>query len=388
MNDDLISSQLLGYSFPMSALKEFINSKEIDKLARSFAKNYPDFEQDSFVRSVTKKIPSLELKDRVKCVADALHLRLPQEASRRYSILKKVSQDLDLIQNDNFFLFWPLLQLVESYGLDDFESSIDVLRELTPSFSAEFAIRPFIKKDPEQVKRKFLLWARDPNHHVRRWVSEGTRPLLPWGMKLDFVLENPDWSLELLEILKFDPEEYVRRSVANHLNDFSKKHPEIVIKTLKRWLTEDQSQKKKIETNRLVKHALRTLIKKGNPAALKLIGFGQKIKGVSTKLELSRPRVRIGQSLELKARITNQSSQKVAIVLDYVVYLLKKNGTQVPKVFKWKSLTLQAGEQVIVNKKHLFSPITTRKYYSGKHGVALQLNGNPSPSVGFILTNC
>ena len=118
MNDDLISSQLLGYSFPMSALKEFINSKEIDKLARSFAKNYPDFEQDSFVRSVTKKIPSLELKDRVKCVADALHLRLPQEASRRYSILKKVSQDLDLIQNDNFFLWKMSYNLCRKFDAD------------------------------------------------------------------------------------------------------------------------------------------------------------------------------------------------------------------------------------------------------------------------------
>ncbi|MEM6261502.1 MAG: DNA alkylation repair protein [Bacteroidota bacterium] len=363
-------------------LKELFDLKRIEEIARSLAKVYPTFEVRDFVTAASYQLDTLELKERVAQIAAVMRRMLPTDYPTALGILLKslgppMEDDEDLTSKG--LPVWPYAQFIESYGLDHLEESLAGMKEVTQRFSAEFAIRPYLLRYPEPVMAQLHEWATHPNLHVRRLVSEGTRPRLPWGLRLQPFIENPYPSIELLTLLKDDPELYVRRSVANHLNDISKDHPQLVIDTLKEWLKGGTEN-----TKWIARHAMRGLLKAGNPQALELMGFGKP----SVKLldlTVSPARLEMGENLGIHLDLCSTSTQEQSLMIDYLIYFVKANGRSAPKVFKWTQKQVAPGQRLSIEKKQPFKPISTRKYYSGLHKLEIQVNGEKVGSTTFDL---
>ena len=255
-------------------------------------------------------------------------------------------------------------------GLEDHRDlSLDLLEALTQRFSMEYAIRPFLNRWPGEVLARMQGWAGHDHYHVRRLVSEGTRPKLPWGMKIGVTL---DQALPLLDQLYADPTRFVTRSVANHLNDISKSDPDLVIATLTRWQSEGQQQAKELDW--MTRHALRGLVKKGHAGALELLGYRRDPDVVVAELKTDRDSLPIGESFTFEARL--EAGHDEALMVDYVIDFVKANGSTAPKVFKLKQVKVQAGESLTLRKKHLFKKgATTFTHYPGTHRLSLQVNG-------------
>lgn len=339
---------------------------------------------------VASSLEPLELKARVKAIADSLKSHLPEEFELAASILN------DVILNKNLkgFELWPISEFISQKGLDYPETSIGLMTEMTQLFTSEFAVRPFIKKDPEYMLAQLKKLTRHQNPHVRRWVSEGTRPRLPWGEKIDAFYKNPTWTLPLLEDLKYDDELYVRKSVANHINDLSFIDAKLVINLLKTWLKKaPKNQSEKIEW--IKRHALRTLIKKGHEEALELMGVSTKAEYKIKNFKLlnnnknstlhAPQKFKVGQYLDFEFSILSKSKSPQAFIVDYLVFFNKANGKQQPKVFKLKTLRLSSGEEIKIVKKHSLRQVTTRKFYKGLHKIALKVNGKESQAIEWEL---
>jgi 3-methyladenine DNA glycosylase AlkC len=269
---------------------------------------------------------------------------------------------------------------VAKYGLEHYDLSMQALYQMTKRFTAEGAIRPFLQKYPEQTLEILSEWAEDENCHVRRLVSEGTRPRLPWAMQLKQFIEDPRPVLELLEKLKSDPELMVRRSVANNLNDIAKDNPDLVVKILRQW--------KKIKdegTQWLIRHAARTLVKKGNKDVLAILGYSPKVDISISKIKLDNSTVKMGEALNFSFEVKSTAKQAQNLVIDYVIHHVKANGKLTPKVFKLINKNLESGQALKISKTHPFRFITTRKYYPGKHALEIQVNGSSYGKVSFEL---
>ncbi len=275
----------------------------------------------------------------------------------------------------------PLAHFVEVYGLEHFEVSVRAMKEITQRHSSEFTIRPFLVRYPDAMLAVLHEWVHDENFHVRRLVSEGTRPRLPWGMRLHQFVKDPTPTLALLEHLKDDPSEYVRRSVANHLNDITKDHPDLVLMTVRRW-REGASQ----GTNWLIRHALRSLVKAGHPQALALLGYGEATVSL-VDFQVQPAQIELGQSVTFTFTLRNDAAAAQDLLIDYVVYYVKANGSTSPKVFKLNTRTVAPGETITIQKKHPIKPITTRVHYPGTHTIAIQVNGQNLGGSTFELTN-
>jgi 3-methyladenine DNA glycosylase AlkC len=276
------------------------------------------------------------------------------------------------------FRFLPFVFFVADHGLDCFETSMRAQYELTKRFTAEFSIRAFIERYPEETLGRLAEWARDPNVHVRRLVSEGTRPRLPWAPRLRGFQEDPSPVLELLEILRDDSEEYVRRSVANNLNDISKDHPELVVEVTKRWWSDASEDRK-----RLVRHALRTLVKAGNAEALAVLGYGAE-SPIEIRAVTCEPKViEIGGKVRIEVDLENSSDEDAGALIDLRIYFVKANGSINPKVFKGAELTLGARGVATVRKSVSLAQHSTRKHYPGAHRVEVMLNGISHPGDEF-----
>jgi 3-methyladenine DNA glycosylase AlkC len=280
------------------------------------------------------------------------------------------------------FLVWPLTEVVARRGMDHFEDAMVALREMTRRFSAEFAIRPFLRARRERTLKQLHAWCHHPDEHVRRLVSEGSRPLLPWGGNLPELLDAPHPTLALLEKLHRDPSDYVRLSVSNHLNDFSKHHPSLVLETLARWRKNSPDDSR---LEKLARHACRTLLKAGHPGALELHGYGSaKILALET-FSLAKSSVKLGGTLGYQLVIHNTSRKPVRVMFDYAIHHRKANGTLSPKVFKGRTKGLAAGERWEISGTHSFRPVTTRVYHPGIHGIEPRLNGRAFPTLEFTL---
>lgn len=333
------------------------------------------------ISAICKSLERLELKARVRLIAKEMHAALPSDYEMALTALLKICREEKL----KSFELWPATEFIQLYGLDHIDASLAAMYELTPKFTAEFSIRPFINKHGTEIYRKLARWKNDENEHIRRWLSEGTRPRLPWGERLFDAVKNPHPGLEILEALKFDPALYVRKSVANHLNDIAKDHPELVVKTLSQWkksLPKDFQKEFQFISHR----ALRTLIKDGHTGALKYMGVGLDKNALScTTFALDKNKVKVGGHLEISLSLKNKTQKPLKYILDYVIYFKKSNGDLGAKVFKWKSGFLAPNESIKLSKKHSFKPITTRKYYSGEHRVAAKVNGGELKSNTFSL---
>lgn len=354
----------------MAAFKDEFSKKSIAILADAVRRAHPAFPVEAFVTDCLKELSRHELKGRVDLIARQLKRHLPASYPEAVDILIRAT---DLEERLDGFQIWPLTHFVLLYGLEDFETSMQALEVFTQRFTAEFAIRPFLRLNTEPTLERMRAWARHENVHLRRLASEGSRPLLPWGEKLQAFVKSPDHGLAILELLKHDPEEYVRKSVANHLNDFSKHHPEIVVKTLTRWKREAPKEHEK-NLLWIARHATRTLLKKGHPGAMKLQGLGTaKVK--ASPLKLGKKTIRMGEKLEASFTLSLLGRNPQKLMIDYAIHHRKANGKLQPKVFKHAVRSGQPGEKIAFTIRHAFRPITTRRYYGGEHAIEILVNG-------------
>lgn len=360
----------------MSALKEWLNGAVAEQYADGLAKIDSTFDRQKFLDLIIPHLEPLELKERVALFAEAMYYTLPAaDYQAAVAVLLALITRLDVRE----LALWPIPHYVEAYGLEHPDISLPALKQITLHMSAEFAIRPFIVRYPAQTMAVIHQWAEDDNEHVRRLASEGTRPRLPWGSRLYDFMKDPQPTLAILEKLKDDPSLYVRRSVANHLNDIGKDHPAVLAETAARWLQEASE-----ERQWLVRHALRSLFKAGHPEALRLMGF-ERPQVTLTALTIIPEVIKMGETLTFGCTLQNELAEPQALMIDYVIHFVKANGQTRPKVFKLTQRTLAGEEAVTIEKNHTIKPITTRTYYAGTHQLEIQVNGQIVGGVSFEL---
>jgi 3-methyladenine DNA glycosylase AlkC len=355
------------------SLKDYLfNIPKVEKIAGEIHSVYPDFNKQAFIDDVISEFPKLELKARIDHIRDMFHNYLPDDYETALKILlQSLPAELDPEKTDDDFgdfIYAPHLEFVARFGIDKkyLELSLTSIKEMTKRFSAENAIRFFINAHPEETLAILERWSNDDNYHVRRLCSEGTRPKLPWSPKINIPAER---AVPILDNLFYDKTRYVTRSVANHLNDISKKDKELVLKILKRW--KESKKQNDREMNYIINHALRTLIKEGDPDTMKFLGLKEMVCELSDfrmdkKVEMNS---RLNFSFELKTDSPGE------IILDYVIWFINRNGSG-KKVFKLKRTIVEKGEALQVKKSHLLiENMTTRKLFRGAHRFELQLNG-------------
>lgn len=346
------------------ALKEMFNKEFYSHFAMELHKVDKHFHSDKFVKEVTFNIKHLSLNERMRNTSLVLKKHLPSDYKKSIEIFHKTIPNL---KKGYTTLIFP--DFIGLYGHDDFKISMEALKYFTQFGSSEFAIREFLKRDFTKTIKVMTSWAEDKNFHVRRLASEGSRPRLPWSFKLDAVIKNPDLTLLILEKLKTDSEPYVKKSVANHLNDISKDNARWMLRVIGHW------DKANANTLWIIKHASRNLIKKGNKQSLSLFNFEKDAKAEVINFKLDKLRLLLGDTLQFDFDIRSQKSKPQKLVVDYAIHYYKKSGILSPKVFKLKELLLPANGTVHLSKKHRFQDFTTRKHYPGKHIVEILING-------------
>lgn len=345
---------------------------------------YPAFPKRQFLRTALQNYESLELMPRGRHIARALRQHLPDDYEKAIEILlASLGPSVPKQAGDGGmapFLFMPHAMFVQDYGLDYFEPSMRAQYELTQRFTAEFSIRPFLEHHREATLARLTLWATDPSPDVRRLVSEGTRPRLPWAPRLREFQADPQPVLALLDLLKDDPDLYVRRSVANNLNDIGKDHPALLAQTAKKWMRNATEERRW-----LIRHALRSAVKRGEPGALHVLGAGHEAQVVVRQRSITPNRVKLGQSVTVAFEIRNAQSKLQRVVVDFRIHFVKANGSTTPKVFKLKMIELSPRASVSLKKRVSLKPMTTRTHYPGPHRVDILLNGRAKPLGTFEL---
>lgn len=334
-----------------------------EALATAIAAVYPRFDAAAFVDAVFDDgWPALELKARMRHLSRCLHAALPPAYPEALAILEQVAPGFEGFDA----MVFP--DFVECYGLDDPDRSLPALALFTRQCSSEFAIRPFLLADPGGTLAWLNRWAADPDHHLRRLASEGCRPRLPWAQALPMFKADPSPILPILEQLRDDPSEYVRRSVANNLNDIAKDHPERVLDLCERWHGTSP------ERNRLVKHALRTLLKAGHPRALRLFGFEDPDHVIVTGLAVEPTSPSIGDAVTVRFVLGIRPAATTRVRLEYAIAFVRSSERTSRKVFQIRETTLAGGEHAI-RFRHDFRDRSTRRHYPGDHRLAIIVNG-------------
>lgn len=362
------------------AFKHWFNEALVLRLSSALKKAYPSFNAKKF-NEVAKKLPAFEMKPRVHLIRDAMGSELPQEYLKALPILLK-SAEVGQLKG---FELWPYTEFIQQHGLDHVEESMNALYQLTSKFTAEFAVRPFLIKHPKKTFAMLKRWSIDKDEHIRRWTSEGSRPRLPWGAKLHASIVDPKPGLEILEKLKFDDSLYVRKSIANHLNDIAKDHPDLVISTLKSW-NKKVTAKDKAKLVWIEKQALRTLIKQGYKPALEVLGFGDKALVKLGELKLNKKKFTEKDILSFELECVSKSSKVQRLAVDYIIHYQKAGKKLSPKVFKLKVLDLKPNEKFLLKKNHSLKPVTTRRHYPGLHRLEIQINGHVLASADWQLS--
>lgn len=359
----------------MEPLKEMFNEGFYRKFANAFSNADPNFDAEGFLNEVTQNMDSLSLNGRLRNTSLVLHNFLAKDFENSLSSLYAAAPSLP-----RGYTALVLPDFVALYGQEHFDSAMRALRDFTSMGSSEFAVRTFLKADPKRALQIMQDWAKDPNVHVRRLASEGSRPRLPWSFKLDAIIKEPSLSRGILEELKQDPELYVRKSVANHLNDHSKDNVDYLLELLMDW---DVNH---IHTGWIMKHGTRSLIKKGSPAVLGLFGFGGGADVVLKDLSLKNALLKLGDTLTFSFTLLSQEVTKRKLVVDYAIHYIKSAGSASRKVFKLKELELLPGQSINIVKSQLIKDFTTRKHYPGTHVLEIMVNGMVVGSTSFNLS--
>lgn len=362
----------------LTPFKEFINPQTIQLLAKQVSATKRPFRRSLFTRRALKGLDDLEMKQRVRQVSESLRAALDPAYETALATLVEALPPAQEGTEDttNGFLYWPFLQFVEDFGPSEkthYTANMQALHAMTQRFSAEFAIRPFLAEEPDRTLAVLQKWSTDSSPHVRRLCSEGSRPRLPWGLRLNRFIEEKGATTPLLDALVDDPEEYVRRSVANHVNDIAKDHPDLSLELCGRWLEQAAPQSGQKNRQRLIRHALRSLIKQGSPEALALIGY--RAAQLKATLELEPEAVKLSEHTVMKLRLQSAEKSACPLLIDYAVHFIKANGSLSPKVFKWTEKTIEAKGELTIERKHVFRAVTTRRHYPGRHRIEILVNG-------------
>lgn len=369
-------------------LKNLFHPALIRLMAENLARVSDGFDGELFLRKALHRLDRLELMQRSGQILNALAAAFPPGFEDTVGAMVAALHPATTADISNFktdrtgiagWAVMPMAGFVAKFGLDQPDLSLDVLRHMTMRSSSEFAVRPFFRDHPQVTLTAASGWARNENHHVRRLASEGCRPRLPWGIKLHSFVTDPEPILSILTRLRDDPSEYVRRSVANNLNDIAKDHPDLVAAIAVAWLKPGDQNRV-----RLVRHGCRTLIKDGHSGALAAFGFDVPVLS-SCAVTLSSETVTVGDKLEMMLTLRG-SDKEQNLLIDYVVHFLRSRGTYSPKVFKWTEISLQPGETRQISKTHVYRKVTTRKDYPGTHRISVRINGMDFDGPEFALS--
>ena len=350
-------------------LKDRLAADAIERIADVLAAIQPNFAHDDFIQQAHTGLQQLELKQRVHHLIATLSLHLSDDFPQAAHVLQQVPAywPMQNEQGDYGFAAWPLIDYVAVYGLKHPDIALQTLKILTPLFSAEFAIRPFLHLHFDVTYGYLQAWAKDENPHVRRLASEGCRPRLPWGQRVPYLMKSPDVIIAVLDQLKDDDSDYVRRSVANNLNDISKDYPETVVRLAQQWLTQPT-----VHRQAIIKHATRGLVKSGHADALAMLGYSQTFNLQNISFTLNKTEISMDETVQLSLSFLLREPQN--LVIDYALHLPRANGKKSVKVFKWKTGLLMVGQHELT-QNYSFKVITTRRYYVGEHDFEVLVNG-------------
>ena len=362
----VLKSDSVSNSIVMKQLKDqFLQPPFIKRLAQVLESQAPGVRSATFIKAVTTSPwKELELMDRLRKITDCIHNFLPDSYPEALRTLQKVARQFKGFDS----LVFP--DFIGRYGAEHLEESILALQQFTELCSSEFAVRPFIERYPEPMFKQLMLWSKSSNVHHRRLASEGCRPRLPWSFALKELKKDPSPIFPVLEILNADSEDYVRRSVANNLNDISKDHPDKVLELVKRW------QGKSKETDWIIKHACRGLLKQGRPDVMELFGFTFPDNITGAPIQFDSSVVRIGGKVAFSCTLKTSLVEMGKVRIEYVVYFIKANGKPSSKVFQI-SERHETSQRIEVSKRHSFKDLSTRKHFPGAHRFEIRVNGVP-----------
>jgi 3-methyladenine DNA glycosylase AlkC len=349
----------------MPPFKDELSPALVDALADELARAWGPFPQADFAARATRGLEGLELKARAAHIADALVAALPGDARGLERLVRAA------LRSPGFdgWMIWPFLDAVGAIGIGRPRATLPLLRALTPRWSAEFAIRPFLARHADVTFAHLDAWVDDPDEHVRRLVSEGSRPRLPWATRIPALVADPGLTIPLLDRLRDDPSEYVRRSVANHLNDIAKDHPGRAVAVAARWRDEGGEH-----VDRVVRHAMRALVKRGDPAALAVVGVDSEADVRVVSFAAEPAVVAIGADTELRCVIRAREDARVEV--DLRVHYPDRTGALTRKAtFKLARRSLAAGEEAAVTRRFAFRPVSIRAIHPGAHRLEIQVNG-------------
>jgi 3-methyladenine DNA glycosylase AlkC len=370
--------------------KNMYNEQFFARFMKAFKRVIYIDEQKFVSQVMDNEWKNRELKQRTRHISTVLRNFLPQEYKNAIAKILELldyernTHDFSVVDDTKFGLAleygWILSDFVEQYGLDDYQTSVKAIEEITQFTSCEFAVRSFIIKYSDEMIKQMLVWSKHKHWGVRRLSSEGCRPRLPWAMALPALKENPAPIIPILENLKNDVSKFVRLSVANNLNDITKDNPEIVINLAKKWQGESEN------IDWVLKHGCRTLLKQGHAEAMELFGFGSAIKNISIEnFQILTPKIKIGKHLEFGFKLLNNNKEKTKIRLEYGLYYQKANGTLSKKVHKISEKEYAENSITQISRKHPFKVITTRVLHLGLHQISIIINGNEFEKYDFEL---
>ncbi len=361
--------------------KNIYNTASFDELTKGLHKTIPNFDENTFLAQVFDvQWLDRKLKQRMRHLSTILKIHLPDDYKQAIEVILQLIEQLKLKQSGLSLRYMFLADYIEQYGLDDYETSIDAIEKITQFTSCEFAVRPFIILYPEKMMAQMLLWSNHDHFTVRRFSSEGCRPRLPWAMDLPKLKKNPQMIIPILEKLKNDGSDFVRKSVANNLNDIAKDNPLTVINIVKKW------QGLSLNTDKLIKHGCRTLLKKGYSDAMKMFGFGTIENIRIDEFSINTPSVKIGEALEFSFKLVNLGSENIKIRTEYGLYYQKSNGSLSKRTFKISEKEYVKNSTNHIIRKQSFKIISTRKFYTGLHQLSIIINGNEFEKFSFQLT--
>lgn len=364
-----------------SLLKDLYTTGFIKQFATTLSEVVPDANVSEFITNIfDKDWKHKELKQRMRYISSALKLQLSPDykmASNQIMELIAKLQSNGMQEFSLEFMFLP--DFIEQFGIHDFNTSVKAMERITVFSSCEFAVRPFLIQYQKQMLEQMFQWSQHTNEKVRRLASEGSRPRLPWALGVPYLKKDPTLLIPILDQLKSDPSETVRRSVANSINDISKDHPKIALQIIKKW------KGISYETDSLIKHASRTLLKQGHPDILKYYALHKSEHFKLTQFNLKRPKIKIGEDLEFTITIDNKSQKSSALRLEYGIYYLLKNGQHSRKVFKISERCMTGNSSLEITRIQKFKPITTRVFYPGKHKISIIVNGKEFGEKAFRL---
>ncbi|HEY4937035.1 MAG TPA: DNA alkylation repair protein [Puia sp.] len=361
-------------------LKDLYSPAFYRNISDALSEVLPSFSKQKFLEQIfTGDFSRKELKARMRHTSKVLHGFMPANYKKTVEIIKNLIYRLKKMgigEDGLTYMFLP--DYIEVYGIDHFDDSIKALESITQFVSCEFAVRPFLLMYGSKMMGQMQLWSKHENYKVRRLSSEGSRPRLPWAVAIPALKKDPSSILPIMENLKNDPSEWVRRSVANNLNDIAKDHPDFVIGLARKWKGISK------ETDAIVKHGSRTLLKKGHVEILSHYGLKSKNIHVSV-FRIDTPSVKIGDYLVFSFRVTNQDRKKQTVRLEYGLYYKKANYQFTRKVFKISEKIYEPEARIDVQRKQSFKKITTRTFYPGKHKLAIIVNGEEKDVRTFIV---